>query len=114
MQYLVQMTLAEAGRAISAQDGLVFIESYVLPTLDMLKRLKAEGRLLAGGPVAGSIALALVFEAETVEALDALIESLPVWPRMNTTVTPLTTFDGRAEAVRPRLDRLRAMVGATR
>ncbi len=108
MQYLVQMSLAEAGRpAAEPQAGLAFIERFVLPTMAMLKELKVDGRLLAGGPVAGSIALALIVEADTVEALDALIENLPLWPRMTTVVTPLTSIDGRIASVQPRLERLR-------
>jgi hypothetical protein len=43
-----------------------------------------------------------------IQELDELIESLPIWPRMETTVTPLTTFEGRMVAVRLRLERLRA------
>jgi len=58
--------------------------------------------------VSGAIALALVVRAESIQELDELIESLPIWPRMETTVTPLTSFEGRMVAVRLRLERLRA------
>ena len=33
---------------------------------------------------------------------------LPVWPRTETDVTLLTTFEGRAETLPPRLERLKA------
>jgi len=110
MQYLVQMKLADSGRAATPQEGLAFIEQFVLPTLELCKKLQDEKKILAGGPVVGAIALALVVKAESTQELDELIDSLPIWPRMETTVTPLTSFDGRAVAVRPRLERLRAMV----
>ena len=58
--------------------------------------------------MSGAIALALVVRAESIQELDELIESLPIWPRMETTVTPLTSFEGRMGAVRLRLERLRA------
>ncbi len=58
--------------------------------------------------MSGAIALALVVRAESIQELDELIESLPVWPRMETTVTPLTSFEGRMVVVRLRLERLRA------
>jgi len=110
MQYLVRMDIADSGRAKSPQEGLTFIEQLVLPTLERCKALAAEGKIVAGGPVAGTIGLALVIEAESIQALDDLLEDLPLWPRMKTVVTPLTTFDGRGAALRPRLERLRGLL----
>jgi hypothetical protein len=43
--------------------------------------------------------LVLIVNAEPARELD-LITSLPVWPRMETAVVPLTTFEGRAESLR--------------
>ena len=40
--------------------------------------------------------------------LDDIVEGLPIWPWMETTITPLTSFDGRMAALRPRLERLKA------
>lgn len=108
MQYLVQMRLADSGRSTSPREGLSFIEQYVLPTLELCKKLQEEKKILAGGPVSGAIALAMVIRAESIQELDELIGSLPIWPRMETTVTPLTSFEGRMAALRPRLERLRA------
>ncbi len=108
MHYLVQMKLADSGRSTSPQEGLSFIEQYVLPTLELCKKLQEEKKILAGGPLSGAIALALVVRAESIQELDELIQSLPIWPRMETTVTPLSSFEGRMAALRPRLERLRA------
>jgi len=44
--------------------------------------------------------------------LDDVVSSLPVWPRMETTITPLTTFDGRIQTVRARLAQLKTQGGA--
>lgn len=57
--------------------------------------------------MSGAIGLALIVNAESALELDDLITSLPVWPRMEIDVTPLTTFEGRAETLRPRLERLK-------
>ncbi len=108
MQYLVEMKLADSGRSTSPQEGLTFIEQYVLPTLEICKKLQEEKKIVAGGPVSGAIALAMVMRAESTQELDELIESLPIWPRMETTVIPLTSFEGRMVAVRPRLELLKA------
>ena len=108
MQYLVEMRLASASRPTTQQDGVAFIEQFVLPTLDLCKKLLNEKKILAGGPMSGTVALVLIVSAESVRELDDLITSLPLWPRMETEVIPLTSFDGRQVAVRAALERLRA------
>ncbi len=110
MQYLVEMRLAEYGRPTGPQDGVAFIEQYVLPSLNMCKKLEGEKKILAGGPISGSIGFAMIMEVGSVQELDELVESLPIWPRMTTTVVPLTSFDGRAAAVQPRLERLKSLL----
>jgi muconolactone delta-isomerase len=110
MNYLVQLKLAS--RPDTPEEGIIFIEQVILPTLEMCKRLEAEKRIVAGGPLSGAIALALIVSAKSAEELDDLITSLPVWPRMETTVTPLSTFDVRMQAVRARLEELKTVGGA--
>jgi muconolactone delta-isomerase len=109
MNYLVQLRLAT--RPANPQEGKFFIEQMVLPTLELCKKLEAEKKIIAGGPVSGSIALSLIVKAESAEELDGLISSLPVWPLMETTVTPLATFDVRAHEVRARLEQMTAQGG---
>ena len=110
MRFLVQMEIVDSGRSATAQEGVAFIEQLVLPTLEALEAHRAAGTVVAGGPLVGRIALALVIEAESTAALDVLIESLPLWPRMSTTVAPLITFEDRAAAVRARLEGMRARI----
>ena len=110
MQYLVQMRLVPQGRPTSNQEGATFIEQYILPTLERCKELQSEKKILAGGPMSAAIGLVLIVAAESARELDDLITSLPVWPRMETEVTPLTTFEGRREVLRPRLEQLRAQM----
>ncbi len=109
MNYLVQLKLAS--RPDNSQEGIVFIEQFILPTLELCKRLEAEKKIVAGGPLSGAVALSLILSAESARELDDLITSLPVWPRMETTVTPLSTFDVRMQAVRARLEQLKAQGG---
>jgi len=108
MQYLVQMKLAPQGRPTTSEEGAEFIEQYVFPTLESCEKLRDEKKILAGGPMSGTIGLVLIVNAESAQELDDLVTSLPVWSRMETDVTPLTTFEGRAETLRPRLERLKA------
>jgi muconolactone delta-isomerase len=110
MQYLVQMRLATSGRPTTTADGVDFIEKFIFPTLEMCKKLQEEKKILAGGPVSGAVMLALIVSAESVQELDELITSLPVWSRMETEVSPLTSFEGRKLTLRPRLEQLKAQV----
>lgn len=109
MNYLVQMKLAD--HPASPQEGVVFIEQFILPTLELCKKFEAEKRIIAGGPLSGAIALSLIVSAESAQELEDVICSLPVWPRMKTTVTPLTSFDGRIHTVRTRLAQLKTQGG---
>ena len=83
--------LSDAGRA--------FIEQVILPTLARGDQLVAEGRILAGGAVAGRIALRFIIDAESAEHVDRLITSLPIWPMAETRVTPLITLGERRDHV---------------
>jgi muconolactone delta-isomerase len=108
MQYLVQMKLVPQARPTNTEEGTAFIEQFIFPTLELCKKLLEQKKILAGGPMSGAIALAFIVSAESARELDDLVTSLPVWSRMETDVTPLTTFDGRAETLRPRLEQLKS------
>jgi len=112
MNYLVQMKLANSSRPATPQEGIVFIEQFILPTLERCKKLEAAGTILAGGPTSGAVALALIVSAESIQELDDLVTGLPVWPRMETSVTPLTSFEGRMQSVRARLEQIKGQVQA--
>ena len=113
MQYLVQMKIVPEGRPMSAEEGEAFFEEFIHPTLEQCKNLEAEKKILAGGPISGTIGLALVVKADSAKELDDLVTSLPVWPRMETAITPLTRFDDRALSIERRLSDSRAKRSAS-
>lgn len=108
MRYLVQGKLV-AGRPTTAEEGVAFIEQVIFPTLEMCKKLQDEKKILAGGPISGAIGIAMIVEVGSALELDELIEGLPIWTRTEVTVTPLTTFEDRIKAIRPRLDYLKGL-----
>lgn len=108
MQYLVQLRLSSSGHPTTQEDGIAFIERYIFPTLALCKKLQEEKKILAGGPLSGTIAFALIVNAESARELDDLITSLPVWPRMETEVTPLTSFDVRMQSLLPGFEKFKA------
>lgn len=103
MQYLVQMKIVPEGRPKSVEEGEIFFKEFIRPTLELCKKLEDEEKILAGGPISGTIGLALFVQADSAKELDDLVTSLPVWPRMETAITPLTTFDDRALSIERRL-----------
>lgn len=108
MQYLVQLRAPVSSRAMSLSEGIEFIEELVFPTLEQCAKLLEQKKILAGGPVSGTVALALIVSAGSVQELDDLITSLPLWSRMETRVIPLNTFEGRKQSLLSKLDKLKA------
>lgn len=105
MQYLVQMRVVAQARPSSPAEGITFFNESIRPTLERCKELQDQRKILAGGPISGTIGLALIVEAGSARELDDLLTGLPVWPRMETEVTPLTTFEDRALSIESRLSR---------
>jgi hypothetical protein len=99
VQFLVRLSLSSEARPNTKAEGLAFIEDFIFPTLKHCVELQKERKIIAGGPESGSVALALIVETASAAELDAVITSLPVWPRMETTVTLLTTFEDRRRSV---------------
>ena len=112
-QYPVQMRIVPQGRPMSKEEGVVFFEEFIHPTLELCKKLQDQTRILAGGPISGTIGLVLVIKADSAKELDDLLTGLPVWPRMKTEVTPLTNFDDRALSIQRRLSDSRDKPTAT-
>jgi hypothetical protein len=65
---------------------------------------------IAGGTVSGAVALDLIVNADSARGLDEVITSLPVWPLRETTITPLTMFNDRRQAVLAIRERLATQV----
>jgi muconolactone delta-isomerase len=108
MLYLVQLRLKSSASPKTREEGVAFIEQYIYPTLELGKKLQEEKKIIAGGPVSGTVALAFIVSAESAKELDDLVTGLPVWPIMDTELTPLSTFDARKQTLLPRLEQLKA------
>src|SRR6266498_1936514 len=97
MEYLVEMTLAALPKTPEE-------EIYILPTLALAKKLKQENKIISGGLMVGKVGIAMIIKADSAQELDGIIDSLPVWSRMQTTVIPLTSFEGREIIVKQLLE----------
>lgn len=106
MDYLVDMTLASHTR--TPEEGIDFIATLVLPTLAACKELEGKGIIVGGGLKTGQIGFAMILRVDSVEQLDEIIERLPIWHRMNTTVTPLSAFEVRENSTQKRLEDIKS------
>ncbi len=109
MQYLVTMEYVEPGPLFSAQNLGQMVEQTILPSFDLLAGLQAEGKVLAGGVPAGSRTAVFIVEAASHDELDQLVEGIPWWGLMKTTVAPLQDFAKRAANDRALLERIKSM-----
>jgi muconolactone delta-isomerase len=109
MQYLVTMEYVEPGPLFPAEQLGQMVEQSILPSFDLLATLQADGKVLAGGVPAGSRTAVFIVEAASHDELDQLIEGIPWWGVMKTTVAPLQDFAKRAANDRVLLERIKSM-----
>jgi hypothetical protein len=98
MEYFVEMTLASLPK--TPEEGISLMEIYILPSLAMAEKLKQENKIISGGPMIGKIGFAMIIRADSALGLDGIIDSLPIWSRMQTSVIPLTSFTDREIVVK--------------
>jgi hypothetical protein len=94
MRYLV--TGSEGPGFASPEEAVEILEEIVLPTFDVLLKLEAQKKIVAGGLPVGDRAFVFIAEAGSNEELDRLLRSLPAWGVLEWHVTPLQSFAGRA------------------
>ena len=106
MRFLVELDHIKAGQPLTEDAARAFIEGIIFPTLARAEQLVQQGRIVAGGPVAGRIALRFIADVETTQQLDQLITSLPLWTVADTRVTPLIDFSDRRAHIQTLLQRM--------
>lgn len=111
MLFLVEMDYVKSVLTPTAEGGKLFIENLILPTLDRAEQLIAEKRIIAGGPIAGRIALRFMVQADSSEEVDGIVSSIPLWSVSETKVTPLIGVSERRKHVMEILNRLKTAKG---
>ena len=106
MLFLAELDHIKSGQLLTTEAGRTFIDQIIFPTLARAEQLVKERKILAGGPVVGRIALRFMIEADSAQDLDRIIPSLPIWPLVETQVTPLLSLADRRNSVQSLLDRL--------
>ncbi len=99
MLYLVELDHVKSGSPLTPDKARAFVEGIIYPTLAQAEKLVAEKKIVAGGPVAGRIALRIIVDAESPQELDRIVSRLPLWPLSDSRVTPLVAFGDRRESL---------------
>jgi muconolactone delta-isomerase len=107
MKFLVELDHPKTGQPFTEDTARAFIESVIFPTLARAEQLVQEGRILAGGPVAGRIALRFIMDVESAQQLDKLVSSIPLWAIADTRVTPLIELNDRRTHVQDLLQHMK-------
>jgi muconolactone delta-isomerase len=106
MLFLVELDHVKSGTPLTPEAGAAFIEQIILPTIARGQQLIAEKKILSGGPVLGRVALRFIVEADSLEGVDRIVTSLPLWPLAETRITPLIAFSERGQHVQKLLESL--------
>jgi hypothetical protein len=106
MLFLVELDHVKSGIPLTPDASRAFIEHIIFPTLTRAEQLVSEKKIVAGGPAAGRIALRFIIEAASLQDVDRMISSLPLWPLAETRVTPLIDLADRRASLQALLQSL--------
>jgi predicted alpha/beta-hydrolase family hydrolase len=108
MRYLVYGEIVDPGYPVPPQQFAQYLESLVIPSLERLVKLEAEGKVLAGGAPAGTRGTAFIVEAASNDEVGEILMSLPFWAPLKWQVTPLESWQSRVNRVRHILEHVKA------
>jgi len=106
MQYLVEG--ARGPLPPSPEQAIALLEGTVIPHFEYMIRLKAEGKILAGGIPVGDRAFICIIEAGSNEEADRIVRDMPAWGLLEWKVTPLQSVEARAEMERKAVHALKS------
>jgi hypothetical protein len=106
MQYLVEGTRGPLPP--SPEQAIALLKGVVIPAFEYLSRLKAEGKVLAGGLPVGDRAFVCIIEAASNDESDRIVREMPTWGVLEWNVTPLQSFEARAEMERKAVQALKS------
>jgi len=110
MLFLIELDHVKSGTMLGPEAGQAFIEKIIFPTLTRAEELVKEEKILAGGTVLGRVALRFIAQADSLQEMDLIISSLPIWTVAETRVTPLIGLDDRRSHVQKLLERVQELV----
>ena len=98
MKYLV--VGSEGPGFASPKETVEVLEKGILPTFDALLKLEADKKILAGGLPVAERAVVFILEASSNDEVDQILRDIHAWGVLKWKVTPLQSFEGRADKER--------------
>jgi hypothetical protein len=111
MQYLVTMEFIDPGVLLPPQQLGQLMETTLFPTMQIFKKLQAEGKIVASGIPIGERNFVFVLEVESHAEADEIVHDLPVWGVTKSTVKPLQSLEQRFALDQRMFEAFKAMFG---
>jgi muconolactone delta-isomerase len=90
---MVRMDITRADPLLPVERLLGVIREAVLPSVESLVALQAQGKVVTGGYPIGQGAIVFIVETDSEEELNEILEGLPLSEVAEGKVTPLRTFE---------------------
>ena len=87
--YFVTMAIKPADPQLPVDRLANIVREAILPSVEALIPLRAQGRLVTGGYLVGEGTMVFVFEADSEEEVRGVLEDLPLSEVATTTVRPM-------------------------
>ena len=91
--YLVTMNLNRSDPLLPVDQLTQFIRGAILPSVESLTRLQAQGKVVSGGYPIGRPAIVLLVDAESEEELYEILEGLPIWEQVEAETRRMQGFE---------------------
>ncbi len=92
-QYMVTMHITRADPLLPIDQLGGVIRKAVLPSVERLMVLKAQGKVVTGGYPIGQKAIVFIIETDSEEELYEILEDLPLSEVAEARVTPLKSLE---------------------
>ncbi|HMB67667.1 MAG TPA: hypothetical protein VKU85_00095 [bacterium] len=83
----------------SPADAVQLLEGVIIPTFDIIEKWEKDGTAVAGLPTGGR-SFVMIVDVESNHALDVMLRSLPAWPILEWSVTPVEMIGDRSATER--------------
>jgi muconolactone delta-isomerase len=90
--YLVEMNLTRTNPLLPVDQLTELIKGAILPSVESLTKLQAQGKVVTGGYPIGSPAIVLLVDSQSEEELYEILKGLPIWEQTEAEITPLQDF----------------------
>ena len=91
--YLVKMNLTRTDPLLPVDQLTELIRGAILPSVESLTKLQAQGKLIYGGYPIGRPAIVLLVEAPSEKELYEILEGLPLWEQVEVEVTRMWDYE---------------------